>query len=142
MSDLRATVLDSDAFSLLFVRRDAADSRIAGWRELLAGRRVLISFQTRAELLAGAMFRGWGERRTIELRTILDRTPMIGVDDEVIDAHATLYAECRQRGHALHTKENTADRWVAACAMAKSAPLLAGDGIYQGAPGLSLLMEG
>lgn len=142
MSNLQATMLDSDAFSLLFVRRDTADARIPGWRELLAGRRVLISFQTRAELLAGALARGWGERRTIELRGILDRTPTIGVDDGVIDANASLYAECRRRGHALHAKENTADRWVAACAIAKGTPLLAGDGIYRGAPGLSLLMEG
>lgn len=142
MNGRQATVLDSDAFSLLFVRRDAADSRIAGWRELLAGQRVLISFQTRAELLGGAIARGWGDRRTSELRAILGRTPTIGVDDAVVDANATLYADCRRLGHALHAKENTADRWIAACAIAKTTPLLAGDGIYQGAPGLSLLMEG
>ena len=142
MSDPQATVLDSDAFSLLFVRRDARDPRIAGWRELLAGHRVLISFQTRAELLAGAIARGWGERRTNELRAILDGTPTIGVDDEVVDANATLYADCRRLGHPLQAKENTADRWVASCAIAKATPLLAGDGIYRGAPGLSLLLAG
>jgi predicted nucleic acid-binding protein len=136
---LRAALVDTDAFSLLFVRRDAADPRIASWRELLAGHRVLISFQTRAELLAGAIARSWGERRTIALRAILDLTPTVGIDDAVIDASATLYADCRRLGHALHAKEHTADRWVAACAIAKALPLLAGDSIYRGTPGLSLV---
>jgi len=86
VSALQATLVDTDAFSLLFVRRGSSDPRIAGWRELLTGRQVLISFQTRAELLAGATADGWGDRRTTELRMILDRTPTIGVDDEVIDA--------------------------------------------------------
>ncbi len=139
MSALQATLVDTDAFGLLFVRRGSSDPRIASWRELLTGRQVLISFQTRAELLAGATADGWGDRRTTELRTILDRTPTIGVDDEVIDAHAALYAECRRVGHALHDKAHTGDRWIAACAIAKALPLLAGDGIYLRAPNLDLV---
>lgn len=139
MNDLQAALVDTDAFSLLFVRRGSSDPRIAGWRELLTGRQVIISFQTRAELLEGAVADGWGERRAAALRAILDRTPTIGVDDEVVDAHAALYAECRRVSHPLHDKRNTADRWVAACAVAKGLPLLAGDGIYQAVPGLTLL---
>lgn len=139
MNDLQAALVDTDAFSLLFVRRGSSDPRIADWRELLTGRQVIISFQTRTELLAGAIADGWGERRATELRAILDRTPTIGVDDEVIDAHAALYAECRRMGHPLHDKAHTGDRWIAACAVAKGLPLLAGDGIYQTVPGLTLL---
>lgn len=139
MNDLQAALVDTDAFSLLFVRRGSSDPRIAGWRDLLTGRQVIISFQTRTELLAGAIADGWGKRRATELRAILDRTPTIGVDDEVIDAHAALYAECRRVGHALHDNAHTGDRWVAACAVAKGLPLLAGDGIYQTVPGLTLL---
>lgn len=104
MSDLQTALVDTDVFSLLFVWRRSSDPRITGWRELLTGRRVLISFQTRTELLAGARADSWGERRATELRTILDRTPTIGVDNEVIEAYATLYAECRHVGHALHQK--------------------------------------
>ncbi|WP_448073837.1 hypothetical protein [Georgenia yuyongxinii] len=70
---------------------------------------------------------------------MVDQTPTIRADNQVIDAHAALFAECRQAGHALHAKEHTGGRWVAACAIAKSADLLAGDGIYQGAPGVRLL---
>lgn len=139
MSELQAAVVDTDVFSHLYVLRNSADPRVPGWRELLTGRRVLISFQTRTEVLAGALANQWGDRRLADLRAVLDRTPTIRADNEVVDAHATLFAECRRMGHALHDKQHTADRWIAACAMSKGADLLAGDGIYEGAPGLSLL---
>lgn len=139
MSALQAAVVDTDVFSHLYVLRNSADQRVTRWRELLTGRRVLISFQTRSELLAGAFANGWGERRIISLREILDQTPTIRADDEVVEAHAQLFAECRRTGHALGAKEHTGDRWVAACAVAKGTDLLAGDGIYQDAPALRLI---
>lgn len=139
MSELHAAVVDTDVFSLLFVRRDSTDPRVARWRQLLTGRRVLISFQTRSEVLAGALARNWGTQRILDLREILDQTPTIGVDDAVIDAYALLTAECRRAGHGLQDKSHTGDRWVAACAISKDVPLLAGDDIYRNAPGLTLL---
>jgi predicted nucleic acid-binding protein len=66
---------------------------------------------------------------------VLDRTPTIHSDDEVVDAYA-LTAACRRTGHALHDKVHTGDRWIAACAIAKQFDLLAGDTIYRGAPNL------
>lgn len=139
MSKPRPTLIDTDAFSVLFVRLGSSDRRIAGWRDVLVGRQVLISFQTRAELLGGAASNGWGERRTAKLRVMLDRTPTVGLDNEVIDAYATLFAECRRAGHGLQAKVHTGDRWVASCAIAKGIPLLAGDGIYRNAPSLELV---
>jgi len=58
------------------------------------------------------------------------------MDADVIDAYATLTAQCRSRGQALHKKEHTSDRWIAACAVAKGLELIAGDGIYADAPGV------
>ncbi len=100
---------------------------------------MLISFQTRAEVLAGAASAGWGNRRFAEAREILDQTPTIRADNEVIDAYATLVTKCRRAGHGLHDQRHAGDRWVAACAIAKTIDLLAGDGIYLNAPNLSLL---
>ncbi|UNX55653.1 PIN domain-containing protein [Georgenia sp. TF02-10] len=131
--------MDTDVFSHVYVWVSSTDRRVPGWRKLLTGTRVVISFQTRTELLAGALANSWGRRRLSELRAVLDRTPTIRADDEVIDAHATLFAECRRRGHALQDKQHTADRWIAASAIAKGIALLAGDGIYQDAPGLTVL---
>jgi predicted nucleic acid-binding protein len=134
-----AVLVDTDVFSVVFVRENNTESRLSGWREDLRDRRVVISFQTRAEMLAGARMRGWGETSTARLRRILDGTPTVHDDIEVIDAYAVLTAACRASGHALHDKRHTADRWIAACAIAKGLPLLAGDGIYQTVPGLTLL---
>lgn len=139
MTALSAAVVDTDVFSVLYVHRNSNDPRAVRWREQLTGRRVLISFQTRAEVIAGAIGRGWGERRLGETRDILDQTPTIRPDNEVIDAYATLTAECKRAGHGLQAKLHAGDRWVAACAIAKDIDLLAGDGIYLNAPNLSLL---
>lgn len=139
MNSVAVAVVDTDVFSHLFVHRGSSDPRVQAWRDLLRGRRVLISFQTRAELLGGALAANWGARRQAELRVVLDRTPTIRSDDQVVDAHADLTSACRRLGHALHAKHHAADRWVAASAIAKGAELLAGDGIYRDTPGLALL---
>lgn len=139
MTELAAAVVDTDVFSVLFLRRDSNDPRGVRWREQLTGRRVLISFQTRAEVLAGALTAGWGGRRLRETMSILDRSPTIRPDDAVVDAYASLVADCRRVGHALQSAKHTGDRWVAACAIAKDLDLIAGDGIYQDAPKLTLL---
>lgn len=62
MSTLQAAVVDTDVFSHLYVLRNSADARVPRWRELLTGQRVLISFQTRSELLGGALANQWGAR--------------------------------------------------------------------------------
>lgn len=139
MIQVAAAILDTDVFSFLFVTRNAQDTRIAAWRTLLQGRRVLIAFQTRAEVLEGALERGWGPGRMQATRQTLDETPTIPSDNAVVDAYAELTAACRHAGHALHDRQHTADRWVAACAIASGIPLLSGDAIYRNAPNLILL---
>ncbi|AYE94690.1 PIN domain nuclease [Mycobacterium paragordonae] len=136
MSEFAATLVDTDVFSLIYLRKDSRDARVASWREYLTGRRVLISFQTRAEVFAGARGAGWGQRRMATAIETLDRTPTIRRDNEVVDAYALLVSEWRRLGHALRAREHNGDRLIAACAVAKRLDLLAGDGIYQGAPDL------
>lgn len=138
MREVAATVVDSDVFSLLYVVPPIGDPRVQRWQRLLADRRVLIAFHTRAEVLAGALSAGWGARRMAKLMHVLDRSPTIHSDDEVVGAYAALTAECKRLGHALHDKVHTGDRWIAACAIAKQLDLLSGDAIYQGAPNLVL----
>lgn len=143
MSSTGPVLVDTDAFGRLFIRRrperEDDDADLEAWKQLLRGRRVVISFQTRTELLQGALAANWGETRYGGLRGIVDRTPTIGVDNEVIDSHALLYADCRRVGHPLQAKLHTADRWVAACAIAKQIPVLAGDGIYRDVPRLDVV---
>ena len=135
-------LVDTDVYSALFVSVSGARRRgaaVEGWRSRLAGHRIVISFQTRAEILVGAQMAEWGERRVLALLEELDSTPTIGLDETVLQSYVSLTAACRAMGHALQAKQHTADRWIASCAVAKSVPLLSGDGIYHGAPRLALL---
>jgi len=134
-------LVDTDVFGSVYVTPGRAIQNglpVADWRRSLEGVRVFITFQTRAEILAGALMSNWGPHRVSALRELLDRTPTIGADQSVVDAYARLRADCRSAGHALHDKLHNADRWNAASAIAKGLPLFSHDGIYADAPGLTL----
>lgn len=109
-----------------------------GWQDALAGMTVAVSVQTCAELRGGWAFANWAGTRLDQARSQLDRTQTLPVDERVIEEAARLFADCKRAGHALHAKEHTGDRWVAATACAYQVPLLAVDGIYRDVPGLTL----
>lgn len=138
--DLPAVLVDTDVYSrAVLLTGKSRHNATARWTEALRGSRVVISFQTRAEILAGAQLRGWEPDRMARTRGQLDSTPMISVDAGVIEAYIHLTVACRRIGHGLHAKDHTGDRWIAACAIAKVLPLLSGDGVFTDAPGLTLL---
>jgi predicted nucleic acid-binding protein len=62
----------------------------------------------------------------------------VPVTPEVIEAYVTLSVDCQKIGHALCQKIHTADRWVAATALALDRPLISLDTVYRGVPGLTL----
>lgn len=135
-------LVDTDVFSALYVDPERSERRgmpVEAWRAALTGIRVVISFQTRAEVLAGVRASNWGERRIGQVTDKLDLMPTVRADLDVIDTYATLSAACRSRGHALAAKIHAGDRWVAASAIAKRVPLLSGDGVFAAAPDLALL---
>lgn len=113
-SSSRAAVLvDTDVFSILYIDPVKAANRglpVEQLRAQLAGLQVVIAFQTRAEVLAGAMVGSWGERKLADTRAKLDSAPTISIDSGVVDAYASLTAACRRVGHALHDKIHTGDR--------------------------------
>lgn len=142
MAGEQTVLLDTDAYSALYVTpEDTARKQgypLDSWRSALRGHRVVICFQTRAEVLVGARYARWGEPRLAALRQKLDSTPTIPLDDEVLESYVALTADARTGGKAIWEKIHTADRWVAAAAIAKSLPLLGRDGIYVDAPALTL----
>lgn len=137
-----AVLLDTDVFSVIYITpRVVAQKQghpVDVWASALTGSRVVISFQTRAEVLSGALSGGWGQSRLGAVRERLDATPTVEIDRDVVEAFAQLTSDSRAIGHALGQKIHTADRWIAACAISKELPLLAGDNVYHGAPGLRL----
>jgi len=104
----------------------------------LAGRIVCVAAQTVAELRFGAIVAGWGPRRTDEVERHVARALVLWPDDDVVWAQARLRAACRAAGHALAHKVHTADLWTAATAVTYGLPLLSGDGIFVGVPGLTV----
>lgn len=56
MSDSSVVVIDTDVYSALYTSPEHAVRRglpVAEWRKALEGKHVVISFQTRAEVLTG-----------------------------------------------------------------------------------------
>lgn len=137
--------MDTDVFSALYVTTPEIAARqghpVAAWGIALTGRRPLISFQTRAEVLSGAHLAGWGQRRLEALAGKLDAMPTIEIDREVVDAYARLLTDAQKVGHPLGNKaHHVGDRWIAACAISKGLPLLTGNRRhFENAPGLTLL---
>jgi predicted nucleic acid-binding protein len=145
VATLRAVLLDTDVFSALHVTpREVVVKQqhpIEAWEATLVGVRSIIAFQTRAEVLGGAYHARWGDKRLAQLRERLDATPTVDEDRDVVEAYARLSAEARAIGHPLGSpSQHTADRWIAACAIAKGVPLLTGNRRhFDQAPGLHLV---
>jgi predicted nucleic acid-binding protein len=132
-------VLDTNVWSHLFGMKARATGDVARWRALLTGKTVAIAAQTRAELLAWPLINNIGEARASRIRVHLDLTATIPVDEPVIQRFARLTADARRRGDALGSKLHTADRWIAATALAIDSPLLTADGVFGHDPDLVLL---
>lgn len=131
-------MLDTDVWSHLYGRRgDHPD--IPVWRAMLTGRPVVVSVQTRAEVIRGLIQRDLGQARRERIMGQLDETATIPMTRELADTYAHLAAAVTRAGHGLQAKDHTGDRWVAATAIHLDVPLLAVDGIYRNVPGLRLL---
>lgn len=111
------------------------------YRAVLAGKPVVISFQTAAEIRYGALRGAWGRRRLDRVDGLLAEATTVFPNGELVLEYAQLRHECTQAGHALGQKHHEADRWIAATARWLRVPLLAHDAVFRGAPGLEVLTE-
>ncbi|MBP8920712.1 MAG: PIN domain-containing protein [Micropruina sp.] len=146
MGGEQVVLLDTNAYGALYVTPEETARKqgfpLDEWRVALQGHRVVIAFQTRAEVLVGARSAKWGESRMKALNERLNATPTVQLDEDVFEAYVTLTVDARARGNGIGQRLHTADRWIAACAIAKSVPLLSRDGIFADAPALSLFEVG
>ena len=111
-------------------------------RAAIAGRTRVVSFITVTELRYGALRAGWGElriRRPVRSMSDLD---VVQTEEKLINRCAELRAWAHRAGHPLGQKLHEVDRWVASTALALDLELVAGDAIFEGVPGLSLLRVG
>ena len=105
---------------------------------IIAGRPAFISFQTAAELLYGALRRGWGQPRLRQLEAKIQAAEVVHSGPALVLVHAQLRVSCAAAGHALAQREHNADRWIAATAVRLGVPLVSNDAIFRSVPGLDL----
>lgn len=145
MGGEQVVLLDTNAYSALYITPEGTARKqgypLEEWRTALRGHRVLIAFQTRAEVLIGARSAKWGEPRMRALSERLGATPTVQLDEDVFEAYVTLTVHARAQGKGIGQREHAADRWIAACGIAKSVPLLSKDGIFAHAPALRLFEQ-
>ncbi len=129
-------VLDTDVTSWLLDPRPLAQAERI--RALVGARARVVSFVTVTELRYGALRAGWGELRLRRLERSLGDLDVIQTNDSLIERCAEVRDEAARIGHPLSQKMHEADRWVATTALVLHLELAAGDGIFEGVPGLDL----
>jgi tRNA(fMet)-specific endonuclease VapC len=89
----------------------------------LEGRRLILSFQSVAELWLLARKNAWGKRREDNLRRFLGKFLVVPADAELAEAWADVTAACERLGRRLET----ADAWIVATALRFELPLVTHD---------------
>jgi predicted nucleic acid-binding protein len=127
-----SVVVDTMVISWLL---DEHSGRLAErYRALIAGRSIMLAFQTTMELRYGALHAGWGELRRRRLERRIAELTVIDSDDELSRICAELRQHCQRIGHPLGSKVHDGDRWVAAAAIRLGLPLVSHDQIFITAP--------
>lgn len=133
---LTHVVIDTDAASWLLDPRPLAHTDEA--RRVIGDRARVVSFVTVTELRYGALRAGWGELRRRQLERSISDLEVIQTSERLISRCAELRAAASRAGHPLAQKIHEADRWVAATAVVLGLEVVAGDGIFENAPGLDV----
>ncbi len=109
-------LLDTDVASFLFKRSPRADR----FRPLVAGKRLVLSFMTVAELYRWTIVRNWGDRKTHQLEATLRRYVIVPYDRDLAWAWARIVAACERAGRRMPPS----DAWIAATALRHDLPLV------------------
>ena len=124
-------VVDTSVVSLIF--KNSPKGHL--YEAELEDRHAVISFQTREELLHGALHAGWGSRRRKELLHHLEEYEVAWPDERTVRISADLRAKRKKKGREL----KTADAWIAAAAISLGCPLVSDNGDFVGIENLALI---
>jgi tRNA(fMet)-specific endonuclease VapC len=127
-------VIDTDVWSYLYKGRDEAKL----YEPHIFGNQLVISFQTQAELLRGAIASNWGARRWQHLESRLNKYVVEPSSDTLSLWWAQAMDSARQNGRPIAA----ADAWVAATALNLGVPLVTHNkNHFIGVGGLTLISE-
>ena len=128
-------VIDTDIVSFLFKSHPIAYRYLAD----LAGRTLLISFMTVAELDRWVLEARWGVARREKLRQLLEPFVVLPYDRALCAKWAEITVAAQSCGRRI----DCADAWIAATALLCGAPLITHNRTdYLGVPGLNLISHG
>ena len=113
-------VVDTDVFVWLTRGKQQA----ARYAPLVAGKRIVLSFATVAELWRGAYARDYNEESRRKLEGDIGLTVVVPPTNALTQEWARLTNEARAAGHALGQKAQAHDAWVATTARHLKIPLL------------------
>lgn len=126
---MSAIVVDTDVVSYVF----KGDTRAEGFRPLLLGRLLVVSFMTVAELYRWTLVRNWGEARRAKLDEHLRNLVVYPFDHRLCLEWAQVCHSCERNGRQI----GCADAWIAATALMHSVPLVTNNvGHFAGVDGL------
>lgn len=126
-------VIDTDVWSYLYKAR--AEARL--YEPHLFGNVLVISFQTQAELLRGALAANWGERRCQHLESRLNKY-VVEPSSHDLSLRAQAMNSARRNGRSIAA----ADAWVAATALHLGVPLVTHNrNHFLGVDGLTIVSE-
>ena len=125
-------VVDTDVVSFLFKN----DSRAQHYLPYLAGRQLLISFMTEAELEQWVLLANWGPERTSRFREFMNRFASVPSSRDLILRWPTVMVAARAGGRRIQAS----DAWIAATALLYAAPLVTHNARdYSAVPNLTIL---
>jgi tRNA(fMet)-specific endonuclease VapC len=127
-------VIDTDVWSYLYKGRSEAKLH----EPHLFGNILVISFQTQAELLRGAMAANWGLQRRQHLESRLQKYIVEPSSYRLSLCWAAAMDSAKRRGQPI----SAADAWIAATALHLAVPLISHNRThFVGVDGLTVISE-
>lgn len=127
-------VIDTDVLSFVFRN----DSRASLYVRHLFEQVLTISFQTRAEMLHGAISANWGTHRRLQLDRWLLQYTVVHSSDVLCLHWAEAIDSARRNGRPI----SPADAWIAATALHLGVPLIThNENDFLGVAGLTVISE-
>jgi tRNA(fMet)-specific endonuclease VapC len=127
-------VVDTDVLSFIFKR----DSRGEAYKPHLAGKEVIISFMTLAELNHWAIHRRWGKARKQRFENYRKPFTVFHSDEDLCLHWAQVMEDARANGRPIQN----ADAWVAATALLHDIPVVTHNRKhFAGVEGLTVISE-
>ncbi|MFA4910306.1 MAG: type II toxin-antitoxin system VapC family toxin [Desulfobacteria bacterium] len=104
----------------------------------LRGKLIAISFVTVGELYYGAEKGNWGQKKRLQLETVLKNYVVIPYDHEIAKQYGKVLVERQRLGRPISFN----DAWIAACAIRHGTPLITHNSKdFESISGLQIITE-